>query len=32
MSDLGVLLLLVVFYLLSHGLVKFAESLSRTQR
>jgi len=32
MSDLGVLLLLVVFYLLSRGLVKFAESLSRTQR
>ena len=32
MSDLGVLLVIIVFYLLSHGLVKFAEHLSGTQR
>jgi hypothetical protein len=32
LSDLGVLLMVVAFYLLSHGLVKFAESLARTQR
>ena len=32
MSDLGVLLMVVVFFLLSLGLVKFAERLSRTQR
>jgi hypothetical protein len=32
MSDLGVLVLVVAFYLLSHGLVKFAEKLARTGR
>ena len=32
MSDLGVLLLVIAFFALSLGLVKFAESLSRTER
>ena len=32
MSDLGAALIAIAFYLLSLGLVRFAESLSRTQR
>ena len=32
MSDLGVLLLVIVFWLFSYALVKFAERLSGTER
>jgi hypothetical protein len=32
MSDLAVLLIVVVFFLISRGLVNLAENLSRTQR